>query len=455
MPNFEKSIALPVSAEELFEWHARRGAFERLAPPYESIEVLHSDHSIRDGSVLIMKLKKGPASVTWKALHKDYVEGRQFVDTQVEGPFKSWTHTHRFEPNRDGSSRLIDRIEYELPVSQISHALALGQTEAQLERMFRFRHRRTRDDLARHALYRDKEPMKIAISGASGLIGTALSSFLSTGGHEVYALVRSRPQDDTEIEWNVREKRIDAAALEGLDAVIHLAGEPIAGRWTDAKKQRIHQSRVDGTRLIAETLAGLKNGPDLLISASAIGYYGDRGSEVITEASEPGKGFLPEVCRAWEAAADPARDAGIRVIHPRIGVVLSPQGGALEQMLTPFKLGAGGVVGDGDQYMSWIALDDIVGAMLHLLQSEEISGPVNLTAPNPVTNREFTKTLGKVLNRPTFMGVPEFAIKLALGEMGENLLLNGARVVPDVLNQSGFSFLHSDLESALRAELAK
>lgn len=454
MRTFEKSIALPVSAQTLFDWHARRGAFERLAPPWENIQVVRSDHSITDGSVLTMRIRKGPAAVQWKALHKDYVEGRQFVDEQVEGPFKYWKHTHRFEPNRDGSSRLIDHIDYELPFSAVSEAVAGRQTESQLERMFRFRHRRTRDDLARHALYSHTEPMKVAITGASGLIGNALGAFLSTGGHEVFPMVRSKPEPNSnEIEWNIKEDRIDRQSLEGIDVLVHLAGEPIAGRWTEEKKKRILNSRIEGTQLVAETLAGLSHGPETLISTSAVGYYGDRGDETITENSDAGSGFLAEVCQAWEESANPAREAGIRVVHPRIGVVLSPEGGALEQMLTPFKMGAGGVVGSGDQYMSWITLDDIVGAMLHIMNTPELEGPVNLTAPNPVTNREFTRTLGKVLHRPTIIPLPEWGVKMAFGEMGEKLLLEGAKVMPTRLVESGFDFLHTDLEAGLKAEL--
>ncbi len=450
MTRFLRTSALPFSARELFNWHARPGAFERLVPPWDDIEVVHSDNSIEDGARLVMKIHKGPASVTWEASHHDFIDGRQFVDTQVRGPFSKWVHTHRFEET-DGGSVLIDDVEYELPLHPVS-GIAAAQTKAVLDRMFDFRHRRTLDDLTRHAPYLDQTPMKIAITGASGLIGTALTAFLTTGGHEVHALVRSQPKPG-EIQWDIKNQTIDAAGLEGMDAVIHLAGESITGRWTDEKKQRIRDSRTLGTELLAKTLAGLKKPPKVFVSTSATGFYGDRGETQLDETSKAGDGFLADVCKAWENAAQPAKDAGIRVVHPRIGIVLSPKGGALKELLTPFKLGVGGVVGSGEQYMSWITLDDIVGAFLHVLKNDDLSGPVNFTAPNPAQNREFTKTLGQVLSRPTFIPLPAAAVKLGMGEMGKALLLDGQRVMPKQLQSSGFKFLHPTLKAALQAEL--
>ncbi len=450
MTQFLRKAKMPVSAKSLFDWHARPGAFERLVPPWDDIEVVHSDHSIKDGARLIMRIQKGPAHVTWEALHHDFIDGERFTDTQVRGPFARWVHTHRVETEGDHSV-LIDDVDYALPLEPISE-VAAGQTKAVLDRMFDFRHRRTFDDLTRHALYKDNEPMKIAITGASGLIGKALTAFLTTGGHDVHPLVR-RSAKPGQILWDIRDQTIDAAALEGMDAVIHLAGEPITGRWTDEKKARIRESRVAGTTLLATTLAGLKNPPKVFVSTSAVGFYGDRGAGELDETSGVGTGFLANVCKAWEDAAQPAADAGIRVVHPRIGIVLSPKGGALKELLLPFKLGAGGVVGSGDQYMSWISLDDIVGAFLHVIQNDELSGPVNFTGPKPVPNRAFAKTLGHVLHRPSFIPLPAAAVKLAMGEMGETLLLEGANVVPKKLQISGFKFLHPSLEIALRAEL--
>lgn len=296
--------------------------------------------------------------------------------------------------------------------------------------------------------------MKILVVGASGLVGTALVPRLTSEGHEVLRLTRSAPRDAQDISWNPEQGELPPARLEGVDAVIHLAGENIAGaRWTDAVKARIRSSRVTGTKLLSETLSRLQRPPQVLICASAIGYYGDRGQESLTEESAPGTGYLAEVCREWEAACEPARQAGIRVVNLRIGVVLSPRGGALQKMLTPFKLGGGGVIGSGKQYWSWIALEDVVGVIQHCLKHKELAGPVNATAPNPSTNYEFTKTLGAVLKRPTIFPVPAFAARLALGQMANDLLLASSRVLPKQLQHSGYQFRCPTLEEALRHEL--
>ena len=292
--------------------------------------------------------------------------------------------------------------------------------------------------------------MKILVTGASGLVGSALVPFLEAGGHEVARLGRSAPADG-DVRWDPDAGVLDAGALEGFDGVVHLAGENIAsGRWTEARKRRIRESRVNGTRLLTETLARLERRPRVLVSASAIGFYGDRGEEELTEGSEPGAGFLSEVCREWEAATEAAEGKGVRVVHARLGVVLSKDGGALAKMLTPFRLGAGGNIGNGRQYMSWITLDDTVAAIGHLLAAESAAGAVNVVAPAPVTNGEFTRTLGRVLRRPTLFPMPGFAARLAFGEMADALLLASTRVKPARLMESGYAFRHGSLEEGLR-----
>ena len=290
--------------------------------------------------------------------------------------------------------------------------------------------------------------MRILVTGSSGLVGSALLPFLAAGGHEVHRLVRHEPREG-EIRWDPAVGRIDAKGLEGFDAVVHLAGESIAGRWTAAKKAAIRESRLKGTRLLAQALAGLARPPKVLIAASAIGIYGDRGDEVLTEDSPEGTGFLAELCHAWEDASSPAQARGIRVVNLRFGVILSPAGGALARMLLPFRLGLGGVVGAGGQWMSWVALDDVLGAVLHALRTEPLLGPVNVASPNPVTNRDFTRALGRVLHRPTVFPLPAFAARLAFGEMADALLLSSARVLPKRLEGSGFRFARPELEGAL------
>ena len=291
----------------------------------------------------------------------------------------------------------------------------------------------------------------IAVSGATGLAGTALVERLTRDGWNVKRLVRREPRRGVgEIHWDPAADKVDATGLEGLEAVVHLAGESIAeGRWTAAKKQRILESRERGTRLLCEALAGLARPPKTLLSASAIGFYGNRGDELLREESATGEGFLADVCRRWEAATAPAAEAGVRVVNMRLGVVLSKRGGALAKMHTPFKLGVGGVLGSGQQYMSWIALDDLIAAMLFLLDDASLAGPVNLVAPEAATNRQFTKALGRALRRPTILPMPSFAARLAFGEMADEMLLSSTKVAPERLSEAGFSFQYGDLDAAL------
>jgi uncharacterized protein (TIGR01777 family) len=299
--------------------------------------------------------------------------------------------------------------------------------------------------------------LHVAVSGASGLIGSALARRLAAEGHRVTALVRRAPGPG-EISWDPAGGRLDPEDLEDLDAVVHLAGENVGARWTAGRKARIRSSRVGGTRLLSEALAVASKRPAVLVSASAIGIYGNRGDEILDEQSllgDTGHDFLAAVGQEWEAAADPARTAGIRVVHPRFGVVLSREGGALSKMLLPFRLGLGGRLGSGSQWMSWISIDDAVSAILHLLGTDALLGPVNVTAPEPVRNRDFTRVLGRVLSRPAPFPVPSVALRLALGEMADGTLLSSARVLPRRLLAAAFRFTHPDLESALRHVLGR
>ena len=292
--------------------------------------------------------------------------------------------------------------------------------------------------------------MDVLVSGATGLIGSAIVSALREKEYRVRRLTRSGGSSKDAVAWDPLAGTIDTAGLEGVDAVVHLAGESVMGRWTSAKKARIRNSRVQGTRLLSETIAGLPGPPGVMVCASATGYYGDRGNELLREESDPGNNFLAGVCREWEAAADPARAAGVRVVHPRFGIVLSPEGGALGTTLPIFKLGGGGRIGSGRQYWPWIAVDDVVGATIHALDSESLSGAVNVTVPDPPTNEEYTKTLGYVLGRPTVFPLPAPAARLALGQVADELLLASQRVEPARLRESGYSYRYPELEGALR-----
>lgn len=451
---YVKRSPMPVSAEALFAWHARPGAFERLTPPWQNVRLLKHE-GIRPGDSAQIRLGVGPFGIRWNALHGGYQPGRQFQDEQVKGPFDVWRHTHRMVPDGAHRSILEDEIDFALPFHEITHRLFESTARRQFDQLFAYRHAVTHLDLTRHLTYA-KRPLRVAVTGSSGLIGTALAAFLTTGAHEVVRLVRKRDAlDDGDVYWNPATSKLDGARLEGLDAVVHLAGEPIfAFPLTDEKKERVYRSRAQGTRLLATTLANLDRPPSVFVSASAVGYYGHRGDEEMTEASRPGVGFLADVCRAWENATRPAEEAGIRVAHARMGIVLSPHGPPLRQMLPFFRLGLGGRLGE-DPWVSWVMLEDVVGAVYHVLHDPDLSGPVNVTAPQPVRLGELAKTLGRVLKRPTWLPVPAALVRSLGGALARDVALTSTRAVPARLRGASYSFAFERLEAGLRHVLGK
>ena len=402
-------------------------------------------------------MKAGPFPYKWIAEHTDCEINRFFTDRQVRGPFSRWVHTHSFEPDGSEGSFFEDRIDYALPFYPFGNLLGGAIIEAKLARIFKYRHTTTVEDILLHLSKKNiNKPMTIIMTGASGLLGSALIPFFTTGGHIVHTLVRRAPfPEKGEAFWDPETGRIDPSVFNGADAVIHLAGEHIGeGRWTGAKKRRIIESRTKGTALIAKTISRLSS-PPVLICASAIGYYGNRGDKILEEDDPPGDDFISKVCSEWEKSAQAAVDSGIRVAFMRIGIALSPAGGALSRLLLPFRAGIGGKIASGSQYMSWVGIDDVVGAFFHVLAEGKIAGPVNVTAPEPVTNLEFTKILGKVLSRPALFSIPAAAIKIAFGEMGREILLSGTRVMPGKLLDSGYRFRNPDLYGALSHLLGK
>ncbi len=443
----ERRTEIPTTTAALFDWHSRPGAFERLTPPWERVRLTSPHPGITPGSRVTLDIAVGPVHQRWVARHESVDPGRGFVDVQEEGPFVRWRHTHRFEALDSGRAALTDRIECELPGGPLAE-LGEPMVRRKLRRMLAYRHAVTAADLALHARTAGLPRLTVAITGASGLVGRTVMAMLTTGGHRVIPLVR-RPASPGEIRWDPARGELDPSALAGIDAVIHLAGESIAAsRWTDARRVRILSSRVDGTTTIARAMAAASPHPRVLLSASAVGYYGDRGDAELDETAGPGTGFLAEVTRAWEEAAGPARDAGIRTVFPRLGVVLSPAGGALAKLLPIFRLGLGGPVGTGRQYMSWISVDDCAAALVMLLTAN-VEGPVNLTA-GADTNRDFAATLGSVLHRPAVLSVPAQALHCIFGQMADETLLAGARCLPRRLLGLGYEFRHPDLATALR-----
>lgn len=451
-------VAAPV--EEAFAWHERPGAIQRLLPPWEPVRVEQEVASLQPGNRAVLRTAvPGPLVGRWVAEHAGYDPPWEFRDVQVSGPFARFEHRHGFEPAAPERTVISDEINYRLPLDVLTNVVAGSIVRGRLGRMLDYRHRVVASDLDAHARARDRgvKPMHVAITGASGLIGSALGAFLTTGGHRVTRLVRREPNGPDEVRWSPEDQRIDAGGLAGVDAVVHLAGAGIGSPWTEQHKRRIRDSRIAGTRLIARTLAELADGPTALVCGSAIGYYGaDHVGQPHTEDSGPGEGFLAEVCREWEQAADPARAAGLRVVHVRTGVVQSPRGGALALQLPLFAVGLGGRLGSGRQELSWVGIDDIVGIFHHALTSPALHGVVNGTAPTPVTNAEYTRVLGRVLHRPTPLPVPTIAPKVLLGADGAGeTALADQHVLPENTLRSGYRFRHPDLESALRHLLGR
>lgn len=448
----ESQLSHPVGT--VFGWHLRPGAFERLTPPWADVSVLERSGGISDGGEVLLKVSRGPVSVNWRVRHTAFEQDRMFQDEQVDGPFAHWSHRHLFEPV-DGRTRYVDEVDWDLPAGPILKfvgGVAAGRRE--LDRMFRFRHRRLQDDLGLIERY-PGPPLRVAITGASGLVGSALRTFLTCAGHTVLPLVR-RDARSGEVLWNPDRDFVDLDALEGIDVLVHLAGESIAGgRWSSDRKRAILRSRESGTATIARAVSMLRQPPKVVLGASAVGFYGDRGDEPLSEDARPGRGFLSEVTQRWEAAWAPLRGRSARVVLLRFGMVLSPAGGALGTMILPFKAGVGGRLGSGRQYLSWIDLDDAVGLMYHAMHQPTLRGVVNATAPQPVTNATFTTILGQVLSRPTLLPVPRTAVRALFGEMGDELLLQGQRVLPTRAQESGYRFLRPALEDALRFQLGE
>jgi hypothetical protein len=430
---------------EVFDWHTRPGAFTRLAPPWQPVRVIAEADSLKNGRAELGL----PGGLRWVADHQpdSYDPPRRFVDTIGTDGLASlpvrlavrWRHTHDFDELSGERTRLTDRVATPVPA-------------AALRAMFGYRHRQLADDIAVHrrAAAHGLAPLTVAVTGSSGLVGSQLTAFLSTGGHRVIRLVRHAATKTDERQWNPDDP--DPGLLAGVDAVIHLAGASIAGRFTDEHRAAIRDSRIGPTRRLAELIAQSADGPKVLISASAVGFYGyDRGDETLTEDSERGDGFLADVVAEWEDATVPAQEAGARVVRVRTGIVQSPGGGTLRLLRPLFAAGLGGRVGNGQQWLSWIGIDDLVDVYHRGLWDADLSGPVNAVAADPVRNVDYTRTLAHVLRRPALLPVPPFGPRLLLGEQGaRELACASQRVLPARLQRADHRFRRPDLEQTLR-----
>lgn len=448
-----KSSIFPCTAQELYDWHDRQGALQRLLPPWEQTTVVAREGGLGAGGTTQLRLRLGFLPSRFQAKHLQAIPGKMFEDMQVRGPFSLWRHQHFFSDTPQGAV-MEDRISYRLPAHSLLPPQLHNYVSHTLEQTFQHRHSRLLDDILRHKQYSNK-PLKILISGASGVLGRELVPFLTTGGHQVWTLVRRKADPlKNEIFWNPATGEIDQDAIPEIDGAIHLAGEYIGlSRWNAQKKNTVIKSRQDGTRLFATTLASLSPPPKVFLSSSAIGYYGSSTTENIVENQPSGNGFLAEVCREWEKATSPAQKAGIRTVFLRMGVALSAQGGALHRLLQIAPLGFPKSFGSGTQITSWISIDDLLSAMLHCLVSDNIEGAVNIVAPTPVSNTELIATLAHLTKRPILPPVPIVFLTTFYGEMAHEIALASCHVSCKKLETSGFVFRHSSVEQAIRNQL--
>ena len=461
MPIFAHTAKFSADKKQIWDWYNSDGAFRRIMPEWEGIKPINAGRLV-DGEETIFKVKLGPFRQKWIARHHSVVSGESFADRMIKGPFGAWNHTHTFETDSNGTTSVIDNVEYKLPLHFFTGWSAGFTVLPRMKQMFEFRSVRVANDLKQIQLTKELPRQKILVSGSTGMIGLQLCAFLEAAGHDVHRLLRPSTKLPTDVDsskivvWDDITGKITQGDLNGFDTVIHLAGAGIGDkRWSKKRLKLIRDSRIIPTQNLAKLLAELDHPPTKMLCSSAIGYYGNRGTEVLDESSSSGNDMLAELCRDWENSSNAAKDAGINVVHLRTGIVMSPLGGALAKLLLPAKMGAGGPVGGGKQMQSWISLDDEIYAIHHLMMRADSEGAYNLTAPTPVAQKQFAKTLGRVLRRPAFAPLPGFVIKLLFGKMGQKLVLEGQDVRPNRLLESGFEFTYPELESCLRSCLGK
>jgi uncharacterized protein (TIGR01777 family) len=450
---FKTNLNFP--AQKVFSWHNQHGAFARLLPPWEKIKVLSHPGEIRDGSEVKLKcFVAGPFYFNWHLRHSDFSQNQSFSDTQISGPFKKYKHQHLFSENAS-STQLNDKIEYELPFSPITKYLGKFFLEDRLSRTFYYRDQILKNDLSFHTEFADKSKLKFLITGASGLIGKALISFLETAGHQVNTVVRNPSKiGPSSVFFSGEEFKFKPD--DHFDCIINLAGAGIADqRWSQSRKKEIYESRIQYTEKLIDSLRKLNVAPKTLISCSGLSFYKEHENAANTEESPKGQGFLSDVANAWEQAAERSSSLGVRVCTLRLGVILDPRGGSLKKMLPAFNFGLGAKLGSGEQMFSWVSLEDVIRAILFLAYKEELSGAFNLCSPNPTSNSTFTNTLARVLARPAFFKAPVQMLNLIFGEMASETMLASINCAPNKLLHSGFKFIFPELEVCLNYCLGK
>lgn len=452
---FTHQSVYPCTAAELHTWHSRAGALERLLPPWDDTTVLAKSGGIEPGGQVLVKMHLGPFAFHYRGRHVENIPGRMFRDIQEKGPFAHWSHSHFFEDTPDGA-QLTDVVEYSLPGQALLPKIIKNYVTENLKRLFHWRETVLREDILLHQRC-SRRPLRLLVSGASGVLGRDLLPLLSTGGHQVFTLVRRRPNPEKgEIFWDPENNILNENDLPELDGVIHLAGEYIGlSRWTKETKQRVLDSRVNGTELLVRAITAAPRPPKVFLCASAVGYYGDCPDTIASETAAPGRGFMAEVCSRWEDATKGASEAGIRTVLLRLGVGLTPKGGALKRILAASNCGYIRRFGTGKQYISWISGDDMISAILHALTCPSLAGPLNIAAPEPTTNYQLMETLASITGRPRLCPLPAGLLQMLYGQMAQEILLSSCRVTTKKLEDSGFQFRHPNLERALRALLGK
>ncbi|MEF3255542.1 MAG: TIGR01777 family oxidoreductase [Deferribacterales bacterium] len=444
MAKFLKESTIDSNVEKLFLWHQNKGVIKRLIPPWEDVEVLKEPDNLINSEAIMLVRPLPFLTFRWHAKHLDFIPYKQFKDIQLTGPFRKWEHTHKFIEIEQNRSKLIDEIEYEPMFKPISNIFTAEMITKRLHSTFNYRHTITKNDLKLLEKYPPKEKYKIAISGSSGLIGKALIPLLQTHGHEIVRIVRQKTEKDDEITFDIKEEKF-IGNTNNIDIVINLAGKPIGdSRWTLERKKEFESSRIAFTRALVNALCKLDNKPKRLINASAIGFYGN-SKEILTETSPKGDLYISHLCNQWEEAS---KNDNFETTILRIGVVLSPTGGALKKLIELGKFNLAAILGTGDQYISWITIDDLIYSIVHIIYND-LTGTFNLTAPEPIKQKDLIKIISNKLNRLNFLSLNDKIIKLIYGEMADEILLANNYVLPEKLINTGFQFFFDKIDSAL------